>query len=67
MTRPFVPQAVVDLAHARREARVRRDWDEADGYRAQIEAAGWLVVDRGVDFDLRLARQPDEVDDGETR
>ena len=67
MTRPFVPQAVVDLAHARREARVRRDWDEADGYRAQIEAAGWLVVDRGVDFDLRPARQPDEVADGETR
>ena len=67
MTRPFVPQAVVDLAHARRDARVRREWEEADGYRAQIEAAGWFVVDRGVDFDLRPARQPDEVADGETR
>ncbi len=67
MTRPFVPQTVVDLAHARRDARVRREWAEADGYRAQIKAAGWVVVDRGVDFDLRPARPADVVEDGEVR
>lgn len=67
MNRPFVPQAVVDLAHARRDARLRREWAEADGYRAEIEAAGWVVVDRGVDFDLRPARPADVVEDGEVR
>jgi Glycosyl transferase family 2 len=61
MSRPFVPQVVVDLAHARREARARGDWAQADGYRAEIEAAGWVVVDRGVDFDLRPARPADVV------
>ena len=67
MTRPFVPQTVVDLAHARRDARLRHEWTEADGFRAEIEAAGWLVIDRGVDFDLRPARPADVVADGQIR
>ena len=67
VSRPFVPQAVVNLAHARRDARLRREWAEADGYRAEIEAAGWVEVDRGVDFDLRPARPADIVEDGEVR
>ncbi|HTC86362.1 MAG TPA: hypothetical protein VK656_06635 [Candidatus Acidoferrum sp.] len=67
MSRPYVPQEVVDLAHARRDARERRDWATADAYRAQIETAGWRVVDRGVDFDLRPARLADVVADGAVR
>jgi hypothetical protein len=59
VTRPHVPQEVLDLAHARRDARAERDWKRADALRAEIEAAGWTVVDRGVDFDLAPAHPPD--------
>jgi hypothetical protein len=59
VTRPHVPQEVLDLAHARRDARAARDWKRADALRAEIEAAGWTVVDRGVDFDLAPAHPPD--------
>jgi cysteinyl-tRNA synthetase len=59
VTRPHVPQEVLDLAHARRDARAARDWQRADALRAEIEAAGWTVVDRGVDFDLAPAHPPD--------
>ena len=59
VTRPHVPQEVLDLAHARRDARAARDWKRADALRAGIEAAGWTVVDRGVDFDLAPAHPPD--------
>ena len=59
VTRPHVPQEVLDLAHARRDARAARDWKRADALRAEIEVAGWTVVDRGVDFDLARAHPPD--------
>lgn len=62
MTRPFIPQIVLDAAHARSAARVARAWDEADRLRSEIEAAGWRVVDRGTDFRLELASLPDTLD-----
>ena len=62
MTRQHIPQEVLDAAHARAAARAARDWPEADRLRAEIEAAGWKVVDRGTDFALSPAAPPDEVD-----
>jgi hypothetical protein len=59
VTRPHVPQDVLDLAHARREARAARDWQRADALRAEVESAGWIIVDRGIDFDLAPAHPPD--------
>ena len=53
------PKDVLDLAHARREARADRDWSRADELRDEIESAGWRVVDRGVDFELTPAHGPD--------
>jgi hypothetical protein len=67
MTRPHVPQEVLDLAHSRRDARAARDWARADALRAEIESAGWTIVDRGVDFDLAPARPPDLEDGGVVR
>ena len=52
MTRAFIPQEVLDLAHARSAARVARDWAEADRLRIHIEGAGWKVVDSGTNFRL---------------
>ncbi len=62
MTRAFVPDEILDLAHARAQARERRDWDEADRLRAAIEAAGWRIADRGTDFALTPATPPDLVE-----
>jgi len=64
MTRQHVPQAVIDLAHARRTARAAREWEQADALRAEIESAGWRVVDTGTDFALRPFRAADEIRDG---
>ncbi len=61
------PDEVRALAHARSSARAARDWAEADRLRAEIEAAGWRIVDRGTDFSLEPARAPDLVEDGRTR
>jgi len=58
MPRTRIPDAVLSLAHARSAARVARDWPEADRLRAEIEAAGWKVVDRGTDFALEPAHPP---------
>ena len=63
MTRPHVPQEILDAAHARKAARLARAWAEADRLKAVIEEAGWRVVDRGADFALSAAQAPD-VDDG---
>jgi hypothetical protein len=57
------PEEVVQIARARASARERRDFTEADRLRAEIEAAGWKVVDRGTDFELSPANPPD-VDQG---
>ena len=62
MKRQHIPQPVLDAAHARAAARAAQDWAEADRLRAEIEAAGWKVVDRGTDFALSPASPADEVD-----
>jgi hypothetical protein len=67
MTRAFIPEEVLSLAHARAAARSNRDWTEADRLRGEIEAAGWKVVDRGTDFALELANPPTVSGDGEVR
>lgn len=67
MTRPHVPSEILDLAHQRRAAREARDFRLADELRTAIEAGGWTVVDRGVDFDLRPLHPPDVVEDGLVR
>ena len=41
------PPEITHLVRQRAEARARRDWPAADALKAQIEAAGWSVVDRG--------------------
>ena len=46
-TSPAGPPAEIShLVRERVEARARRDWARADAIKAQIEAAGWRVVDR---------------------
>jgi len=67
VTRPHIPQEVLDAAHARKAARAEGDWPEADRLRGQIESAGWRVADRGMDFALSPARQPDVVEAGHLR
>jgi hypothetical protein len=62
VTRAFVPDEILDLAHARAAAREARDWAEADRLRAAIEAAGWRIADRGTDFALTPATPPDLVE-----
>ena len=39
------PAEIVALADARAAAKAARDWARADELRAQIDAAGWTVVD----------------------
>jgi cysteinyl-tRNA synthetase len=58
MPRQRIPDEVLSAAHARAAARASRDWPEADRLRAEIEAAGWKVVDRGTDFALEPATPP---------
>ena len=58
VTRAFIPDDILSLAHDRAAARADRNWDEADRMRAEIEAAGWKVIDRGTDFALEPAYAP---------
>ena len=67
MTRPEIPPAVEDAARRRSEARAEADWATADRLRAEIEAAGWRVVDSGSKYRLALARPPDVEVEGEIR
>lgn len=62
-----MPQPILDAAHARSAARAARDWTTADELRAQIEAAGWRVVDRGTGFRLEPAHPPDIEDEAGVR
>ena len=59
MARQRIPEAVLSAAHDRSKARAERDWATADRLRAEIEAAGWTVVDRGTDFALSPSAPPD--------
>jgi hypothetical protein len=67
MNRRHIPQPVLDAAHARSTARAASDWVEADRLRAEIEVAGWKVVDRGTDFALSPLAPPDELDGAHAR
>ncbi|HEX2755904.1 MAG TPA: glycosyltransferase [Candidatus Limnocylindrales bacterium] len=64
MARTRIPDDVLSLAHDRAAARGAQDWAAADRIRAEIEAAGWKIVDRGTDFALEPAHPP-TVADGE--
>lgn len=46
------PEAVRQLAQQRWEAKQARDFATADALRAEIQAAGWTVLDRKDGFDL---------------
>ena len=67
MSRRHIPEEVLDAAHARARAREARDWPEADRLRAEIEAAGWRIVDRGTDFALTPLAPVTVEDEGGTR
>jgi cysteinyl-tRNA synthetase len=67
VTRQRIPDEVLAAAHARSKAREARDWPEADRLRAEIEAAGWRVVDRGTNFALSPAAPPDVTEDKRVR
>ncbi len=64
MPRETAPREVTLLADARARARRARDWATADDLKAQIEAAGWNVVDTGTLYDLHRAVPPDVEVDG---
>ena len=61
------PFEIRRIAEARKSARADRNWAEADRLKAEIEAAGWKVIDRGRSFDLERAHPPDDVVDGVRR
>ncbi|HEX2626935.1 MAG TPA: glycosyltransferase [Candidatus Limnocylindrales bacterium] len=61
------PVLVETAAQQRAEARAARDWTTADRLRAQIEDAGWKVIDVGTDFRLEPAAPPDVEVGGEIR
>lgn len=61
------PEAVRDLAAARASARAAAEWAEADRLKAEIEAAGWKVVDRGTRFQLFAAAAADVVEGDRVR
>ena len=62
MSRRRIPDEVLSAAHERAAAREARDWAEADRLRAEIEAAGWKIVDRGTDFALTPAAPLDTAE-----
>jgi hypothetical protein len=68
LTSPAGPPAeITHLVRERTEARARHDWPRADALKAQIEAAGWRIVDRGSRTSISPAA-PATVDvEGEVR
>jgi cysteinyl-tRNA synthetase len=60
--RTRIPDDVLSLAHDRATARKAQDWAAADRIRAEIEAAGWKIIDRGTDFALEPAHPPTVAD-----
>jgi cysteinyl-tRNA synthetase len=61
------PDAVRALAETRAQARRAHDWTTADRLKAEIEAAGWKVVDAGTMYDLVRAVAATIVDAGVVR
>jgi hypothetical protein len=62
-----VPPAVDEAARRRSDARAVGDWATADRLRAEIEAAGWRIVDSGTTYRLEPASAPDVEVGGEIR
>ena len=58
------PPEVAAAAAARAEARARRDWQDADRLKSEIEAAGWRVIDAGLRYTLAPSVAPDVVVEG---
>jgi Glycosyl transferase family 2 len=52
MAHDDAPRTIIELAQARATARRTQDWAAADRLRAEIEAAGWKVIDAGTMYDL---------------
>jgi hypothetical protein len=68
LTPPAGPPAEIShLVRQRTEARQRRDWTRADELKAEIEAAGWRVVDRGGKTSVSPAAPASVEVDGELR
>ncbi|HEV8546691.1 MAG TPA: glycosyltransferase [Candidatus Limnocylindrales bacterium] len=67
MTHRHIPDEILTAAHDRARARAERNWAEADRLRAEIEAAGWRIVDRGTDFALSPAAPPTVEEAGAVR
>jgi hypothetical protein len=67
VTRQRIPDEVLSAAHERAAARAGGDWPEADRLRAEIEAAGWKIADRGTDFGLTPAAPADVAEGDRTR
>ena len=61
------PSDVAAAATARARARAERDWPTADRLRAEIEAAGWKVIDAGTAYRLEQAHAPDVEAGGRIR
>ncbi len=61
---PVPPGEIETLARERAEARAARDYARADALRAQIEAAGWRIIDHGIAYGLEPAVPP-TIEDGE--
>ncbi len=54
-----VPPEIRAIADARSEARRARDWDTADRLKAELEGAGWKVIDAASLYTLERAASPD--------
>ncbi|HUQ43506.1 MAG TPA: glycosyltransferase [Candidatus Limnocylindria bacterium] len=67
MTRLSAPPDVQEAARRRSEARAAQDWASADALRAEIEAAGWKVVDSGTSYRLEPGSPADVEVGGEIR
>ena len=61
------PAEITHLVRERTEARLRHDWPRADALKAEIEAAGWRVVDRGSRTSVSPAAPASVEVDGEVR
>jgi Glycosyl transferase family 2 len=61
------PRDVREAAERRAAARAARDWPTADALRAEIEAAGWRIVDDGTTYRLHPASPADAMSGAGTR
>ncbi len=55
---PSPPEAIKAIAGDRAAARAGREFARADALRAEIEAAGWRIVDQGTAYRLEPAAPP---------